>query len=53
MLLSYNLLPYVVLTPCSEDIIFDHKWQGDDALGLDHPDRTPNKTTAERGIVMK
>jgi ubiquitin carboxyl-terminal hydrolase 7 len=36
-----------------EDVLYDHKWVQDDAIGLDHPDRRPNKTTAERGIVMK
>lgn len=36
-----------------DDILYDHKWQGEDALGLDHPDRRPNKYTAEKGIVMR
>jgi len=36
-----------------EDILFDHKWAADDALGLDHPDKRPNKVGAEKGIVMR
>ncbi|CAD6570825.1 MAG: hypothetical protein TREMPRED_006048 [Tremellales sp. Tagirdzhanova-0007] len=36
-----------------EDVLFDHKWAADDALGLDHPDKRPNKSNAEKGIVMK
>lgn len=36
-----------------DDVLFDHKWLPEDALGLDHIDRRPNKTTAERGIVMR
>jgi len=36
-----------------QDVLYDHKWQPDDAIGLDHPDRRPNKLTAERGIVMR
>jgi ubiquitin carboxyl-terminal hydrolase 7 len=37
----------------TDDVLFDHKWVADDALGLDHIDKRPNKTTAERGIVMR
>jgi hypothetical protein len=37
----------------TDDIIYDHKWTNDDAIGVDHIDRRPNKSTAERGIVMK
>ncbi|WVO13321.1 hypothetical protein L204_100935 [Cryptococcus depauperatus] len=35
------------------DIIYDHKWAPDDALGLDHIDKRPNKVNAEKGIVMR
>jgi len=35
------------------DVLFSHQWEKDDALGLDHIDKRPNKTTAERGIVMR
>lgn len=37
----------------SDDILFDHKWANDDAIGVDHYDRRPNKSTAEKGIVMR
>ncbi|ORY24392.1 ubiquitin carboxyl-terminal hydrolase 5 [Naematelia encephala] len=36
-----------------DDVLYDHKWAADDALGLDHPDKRPNKNTAEKGIVMR
>lgn len=36
-----------------DDIIYDHKWAPDDALGLDHIDRRPNKANIEKGIVMR
>jgi len=45
--------PSIVEEPSAEDVLYDHKWQPDDAIGLDHPDRRPNKSTAERGIVMR
>lgn len=34
------------------DVLYDHKWQQDDALGLDHYDKRPNKHNAD-GIVMR
>lgn len=37
----------------SDDVLYEHKWANDDALGLDHIDKRPNKVNAERGIVMK
>lgn len=49
----YEATSDVVLTVPLDDVLFDHKWNTDDAIGLDHPDRRPNKTTAERGIVMR
>lgn len=49
---SYKLLIGLRLTK-TEDILYDHKWVQEDAIALDHPDRRPNKTTQERGIVMK
>ncbi|KAL7419595.1 ubiquitin-specific protease ubp15 [Cryptotrichosporon argae] len=36
-----------------DDILFEHKWTNDDALGLDHLDKRPNKAAAEKGIVMR
>jgi ubiquitin carboxyl-terminal hydrolase 7 len=36
-----------------DDVLYDHKWAADDALGLDHPDKRPNKVGAEKGIVMR
>ncbi|ORX33688.1 hypothetical protein BD324DRAFT_666297 [Kockovaella imperatae] len=36
-----------------DDVLYDHRWAADDALGLDHPDRRPNKVNAEKGIVMR
>ena len=36
-----------------DDILYDHRWTGDDAIGLDHPDKRPNKVNAEKGIVMR
>ncbi|TXT08338.1 uncharacterized protein COLE_05262 [Cutaneotrichosporon oleaginosum] len=35
------------------DVLFDHKWAPDDALGLDHLDKRPNKANVEKGIVMR
>jgi ubiquitin carboxyl-terminal hydrolase 7 len=35
------------------DILYDHKWSSEDAIGVDHIDRRPNKVNAERGIVMR
>jgi ubiquitin carboxyl-terminal hydrolase 7 len=37
----------------TDDVLYDHKWAADDALGLDHPDKRPNKVGAEKGIVMR
>ena len=37
----------------ADDRLYEHKWAQDDALGLDHPDKRPNKVNAERGIVMR
>lgn len=36
-----------------EDRLYEHKWLAEDALGLDHPDKRPNKSNVERGIVMR
>ncbi|KAK4688080.1 ubiquitin carboxyl-terminal hydrolase 7, partial [Tremellales sp. Uapishka_1] len=36
-----------------DDIVYDHKWMSEDALGLDHIDKRPNKVGAEKGIVMR
>lgn len=36
-----------------DDVLYDHKWAADDALGLDHLDKRPNKVNAEKGIVMR
>ncbi|KAL1410390.1 ubiquitin-specific protease ubp15 [Vanrija albida] len=35
-----------------DDVLYDHKWAADDALGLDHFDKRP-KVNAEKGIVMR
>ncbi|SCV67019.1 BQ2448_5665 [Microbotryum intermedium] len=32
------------------DVLFDHKWQDDDFIGLDHPDR--RRAPAERGVQI-
>jgi ubiquitin carboxyl-terminal hydrolase 7 len=40
----------------AEDIIYDHKWMPDDALGLDHIDKTGRAGRTggnERAIVIK
>lgn len=36
-----------------DDVLYDHKWASEDALGLDHLDKRPNKSSAEKGIVMR
>ncbi|WVQ73689.1 hypothetical protein IAR50_003269 [Cryptococcus sp. DSM 104548] len=36
-----------------DDTIYDHKWAQDDALGLDHVDKRPSKSSGEKGIVMR
>ena len=42
-----------VLTLRSEDVLYEHRWSNDEALGLDHIDKRPNKVNAEKGIVMR
>lgn len=41
------------LADAAADILYDHKWSSEDAIGVDHIDRRPNKVNAERGIVMR
>lgn len=36
-----------------DDILYDHKWQPEDTLGLEHQDRRPNKLTAEKAMVIR
>lgn len=44
----------VALSPSADDILFDHKFQPEDVLGLDHMDKGPRRPNpAERAIVIK
>jgi ubiquitin carboxyl-terminal hydrolase 7 len=37
-----------------EDVLFDHKFQPEDVLGLDHIDKGPRRPNpAERAIVIR
>ncbi|GMK58352.1 hypothetical protein CspeluHIS016_0503840 [Cutaneotrichosporon spelunceum] len=46
--------PYTQPTSIEEsDVLFEHKWTPDDAIGLDHLDKRPNKLNVEKGIVMR
>lgn len=50
---AYRVAAPLLICDLLDDVLYDHKWTHEDALGLDHPDRRPNKVSAEKGIVMR
>ncbi len=51
-----NLSDILIFISQTEDVVYDHKWLPDDALGLDHIDKTGRAGRAggnERAIVIK
>jgi hypothetical protein len=49
------ILAYSILIRFAEDVIYDHKFQDGDVLGLDHIDRSGKTRTGvgEKAIVIK
>ena len=52
----YKFSDILIFHLLTDDVVYDHKWLPDDALGLDHIDKTGRAGRAggnERAIVIK